>query len=552
MGVDAQGYATMPSQPVNLPMAAVVWRPECEPLFPQNAPVVGSPDPRRGTDGPCVQLNALLALPRFSSLCDLMVLAGPDAAAASSAAAAHTSGARLPLYSEADQHTHALPQQEEEAIPIGAGVTVRGVVIAHQREGVVIEVVPEARASRPIQITLPPHVIRTEENCTMYSTTACGTELVRVSGSTGEDKCCDNRLWKTPKPYLAVQKLFAFFLVAVLSWAVALATFIVSVVLIPFLIGLPIFRCSAITWRWLAHRQLGMLLELEPLSTGCTLSYPSARIPGGSTWDYASQCHTWSCLTFVFICFPLTLYTFLFTIITLPLSLVLVIFIIGIPILIAMTNVHRGLRMAVRNVAICCIATRLEGESSVPETAALCPTGVVAVPAEPHREGANDDNIAGGGASFSNDSDEWQPSPEEVTAVFSASATGVPAAKCDYGNAGGEAAAEAVGYQASTFTRVTTRDRTSEEAAALERFQIAWGRIFGNRQCTLQDIVIAPPRAVGLGPRHFIRVADNVDEARRAQLVKAYKTAFSAMYVHIMDADEQRQHCGPDFSGFFE
>jgi len=490
MGVDAQGYAAVSSQPVNLPMAAVVWRPECEPLFPQNVPVVGSPE----------------------------------------------------------------PQQPEEDIPIGAGVTVRGVVLAHERGGVVIEVLPEARASRPVKITLPPHAIRTEENCTMYSTTACGTELVRVSGSKGEDKCCDTGLWKTSKPYSALLKLFAFFLVVVLSWAVAVATFIVSAVLLPFLIGIPVFRWSAITWRWLAHRQLGMLLDLEPLPTRCTLSYPSARIPGGSTWDYASQCHTWSCLAFVFICFPLTMYTFLFTVITLPFFVVLIILVVGIPLLIAATNVQRALRRALRSVAICCIATPVsEGESSVLETAALCPTGVVAVPVEFHQEEANDDNNAGGGAaSLSSDSDQWQPSPEEVTAVFSASATGVPAAKCDYGNAGGEGALEPAGCQASSFARVIPRDRTSEEAAALERFQTAWGRIFGNRQCTLQDIVIAPPRAVGLGPRHFIRVADNVDEARRAQLVKAYKTAFSAMYVHIMDADEQRKHYGPDFSGFFE
>jgi len=271
---------------------------------------------------------------------------------------------------------------------------------------------------------------------------------------------------------------------------------------------------------------------------------------------------------------PFTIFTFVFTMATLPLGCALLILIVGVPLLVAFTNMQRAFRRALRHVAVCCIATQLGeteageaqeagAEEREPLREPLCPppapaaaAGVVAVPPELDQEGADEDNNAAPEVVLSNDTDDWQPSQEEVSAAFSVQGAGEAAGKCDHGvgydGAGGEAAAEADGHRASPFSRVLSRDRTSEEAAALERFLVAWGRTFSGRQCTLQDIVIAPPRAAGLGPRHFIRVADNVDEARRAQLVKAYKAAFSAMYVHIMDADEQRKHYGPDFSGFFE
>eukprot|EP00756_Hemistasia_phaeocysticola_P035362 Hpha_TRINITY_DN16579_c0_g14::TRINITY_DN16579_c0_g14_i1::g.133535::m.133535 len=514
MGGDAGAYTSMQSQPMVTPMAIVPtaavgpvqWRAECEPLFP------------------------------------------------------------------ADGH-------EQEQIPVGSGVTVHGVIVAHERGGaVVVDVAPQTNVSRPIRITLPAQGVRRAVDNTLYSTTACGTELVMVSGggeaSTG---CCDTGLWKTARPYKAVPKLFAFFLVSVLSFAAALATFSVSAALLPLYIGLPVFRWSAAVWRWLAHQQLAMLLDLEPLPNRCTLSYPSANIRGGSACDYASQCHTWSCLVFlIVISFPMALTFFTLTMTLLPLSCALMILVIGIPMLVVTTNILSGCMRLLRNTAICCIAKRISDDLAVApgavpppppvEGQVLCPpVQPVAAPAE-LRRGEEEDNNSNNscsnnisdnnGVPFSSEgatSDDWQPSPDEVASVFSGvSVRGAPTVKCEHANAAGAAAEIDVSFQRSTFSRVMSRDRTSEEAAALGRFQTAWARTFGTRQCMLQDIVIAPPRTEGLGPRHFIRVADNVDEARRAQLVKAYKAAFSAMYVHIMDADEQRKHCGPDFSGFFE
>eukprot|EP00755_Sulcionema_specki_P028400 Sspe_Gene.89817::Locus_61499_Transcript_1_1_Confidence_1.000_Length_1690::g.89817::m.89817 len=118
------------------------------------------------------------------------------------------------------------------------------------------------------------------------------------------------------------------------------------------------------------------------------------------------------------------------------------------------------------------------------------------------------------------------------------------------GPEGGTASSSSSGGASPYSVWLQRRERTQEEVAALDKFTYAYRKLY-QKAPRLQDITIAPSKEPGKGPRHFICIGDVVDEGNRLKLVKAYKAAFSMMYVHIIDGDEQQRLGGTDYSAMY-
>eukprot|EP01062_Namystynia_karyoxenos_P055847 TRINITY_DN46861_c0_g1_i1.p1 TRINITY_DN46861_c0_g1~~TRINITY_DN46861_c0_g1_i1.p1 ORF type:complete len:577 (+),score=183.29 TRINITY_DN46861_c0_g1_i1:99-1733(+) len=492
---------------------------------------------------------------------------------------------------------------------IGTEVTLRGMVSGHRPDGtVLVEVVGGSGSTRipikPQQLTVRSQLVeRLSRGGVEYlRLPPAPPERVAASGS-----CCDTSAWRRSSRYVAAGRIVLYGFLCVLTWAAAVTLFMLSICLLPFFIGLPIFKHSAIVWRWMAHRHLDILLSIAPVPQGIMLMHPSARIPDGTFCDYFKSGHTWSCIFYLMlVSFPLGFTAFCLVMTLLPTALCLMVIVIGLPLLVATLNTVRCLGVTMRGTAVCFLAEVVRDEGAVPllgspavrpgsassslravngpassgggSPAAPSPVRgspeAPQAPAAPAPPAERSVSAAAPGAAaaapptppedpikpckepweFDEEQLKWVPDAAEVIEVFAESSFApAPDDKTGQGQpvAGAAAAAgSADGARRQESAWLICRERTPEEESALVRFRAAWGKLF-TAPCRLQDVVIAPPREVGMGPRHFIRIADQVADEGRLKLIKTYRQLYSAMYVHIVDSEEQRQHYGPDFSAAY-
>eukprot|EP01065_Artemidia_motanka_P022813 TRINITY_DN26_c1_g1_i1.p1 TRINITY_DN26_c1_g1~~TRINITY_DN26_c1_g1_i1.p1 ORF type:complete len:511 (+),score=179.21 TRINITY_DN26_c1_g1_i1:66-1535(+) len=449
--------------------------------------------------------------------------------------------------------------------PIGTEVILRAVVVAHKSDGTVL-VEMQGGAGR---VAVLPQGLSSASGELQRSSHG-GVEMIRVPPEppgTESPECCDQSQWRKAGSYSIAARVSLYGLFSMFSWAATLSSFVVATVLLCFIIGVPLFRSAAVLWRWLAHRHLDLLLEVSPPPQGVVLSHPSARIPGAGFREYFCSGHTWSCLFYLlFVSFPISLFTFVLTLTLFPMSLGLLVLFIGIPMFTASAATVRCLGATMRQIAVCMIAERMQDDGAwlllnsekpggppSPEPAPRAarsspPASLPEVPAMPDRRPERAPPAAAATKWEDNDATlGWVPDAEEVVEIFAEYSHAPQPPPGKQTQAPEQEPPEAAAPVPSHF--LVDRDRSSDEDGALARFRCAWAKTCGSADpCRLQDIVIAPPKEPGMGPRHFIRVANEVDYQLRLKLVKGYKAMFSSMYVHIVDADEQRMHYGADFS----
>eukprot|EP01064_Diplonema_japonicum_P028309 TRINITY_DN4311_c2_g1_i2.p1 TRINITY_DN4311_c2_g1~~TRINITY_DN4311_c2_g1_i2.p1 ORF type:complete len:529 (+),score=120.28 TRINITY_DN4311_c2_g1_i2:45-1631(+) len=257
------------------------------------------------------------------------------------------------------------------------------------------------------------------------------------------------------------------------------------------------FSQSAIGWRWLAHRHLDILLSGHPPSRGAIVTHPTAVMEHGSRVSYFMSGHTWRCFVYVtLLALPFSFVTLFFTMMCVPFGVLMCcrpLFCFGANVVYGALWLERSVCLGMVGHVMCEYSLAEMGDAELQQGEATV-GGVV----------------------------------DEVTPVLTSDG-------------------QSNGMQNSWLSQ---RQRSQEELMSVEKFNNSYLRLFGTIP-RLQDITIEPPREPGRGPRHFITVADAINDSQRLKLVKAYKQAFSTMYVHIVDLEEQQRQEGTDYSALY-
>eukprot|EP01059_Diplonema_ambulator_P019827 TRINITY_DN33490_c0_g1_i1.p1 TRINITY_DN33490_c0_g1~~TRINITY_DN33490_c0_g1_i1.p1 ORF type:complete len:480 (+),score=92.84 TRINITY_DN33490_c0_g1_i1:80-1519(+) len=299
--------------------------------------------------------------------------------------------------------------------------------------------------------------------------------------------CCPGAGWADLTFFKQIGWAYTHFISCIIAWA--------TVFVLVFFSPLMFAQCAA-CWRWLAHRQLDILLSACPPSRGAIISHPSASIKHGTVCAYFRSGHTWRCLVYVLLlAMPLNMITMVFTCMCLPFSILMCIrplFCLGANIVYACLWLERKVCLGMVGHIVCEYSLGVMGDDGKQEFDSMA-EGVV----------------------------------DEVTPVLTGD-----------------------GMVGEGNSWLASRQRSREELMSVEKFNNSYLRLFGAFP-RLQDITIEPPREPGRGPRHFITIADSINDTQRLKLVKAYKQAFSTMYVHIIDLEEQQRQEGTDYSALY-
>ena len=412
-----------------------------------------------------------------------------------------------------------------------------GIVVGYRSDGaVLVSIASEDIACAPIHPSnlkwgvtddqlfgkaFSPEVLQTFVNVKNKVTSFDGMTIVKVPPSKrgnhtlfgkkldapvrGPDDCCCR-----PTPWSDL----SLFLVAagvILNFAMSIVT-VVACMLGIFVCFMPFgFKYSARVWRWFAHRHIDLLLGVAPPDKGVVVTYPNATIPNGAGLRYAGSCHTWQCLAYCligpfisFACVGVSM-----------MCMALGCLVFCRPLFRFVTNLVWGIATFERAL-VCAILTHTvceydlyvqgqEDEDEEPQVVVLDGENMVGRTERDVADGVTYEGVQGLGA-------------EEGTGLL------------------------------DNFLK--NRGRSMEEGMALEKFNGAFTRLFG-RPSKLQDIQIHPPREPGRGPRHYVTIGDSLTDAERLKVIKAYKQAFSTMYVHIVDLDEQERQGGTDYSALY-
>ena len=408
-----------------------------------------------------------------------------------------------------------------------------GIVIGYRSDGAVLVNIPTANLlSAPIdpsnlswgETFNVPESISNFMDPMLPVRTFEGRDIVRVRAEkvrfSNEDMCCSPTSVTNVAMYKMLLWSFANFIFSCFSLTMAF----LSIFLMPFTAGY-----SCMLNRWMAHRHLHMLLIAHPPSVELVLSHPTAIIKNGNLVSYFCAGHTWRCLCYcLFLAFPLAVVSVALAMFSLPLGIVGSIFVCS-PFLRIANGIIRATLWIERSTAVCFLSQP------------VCDVNEVV---------ANLEKNGNGPRTTTRLAANEEATPTERSGLVEASAY---ARECHEGEAPplfGDGATPPNPGTGEHSMWLSKRDRNQEESIAIEKFAASFYKTFG-RFPRLQDIQVQPPREPGKGPRHFITLADNVDDADRLKLVKSYKQAFSNMYVHIVDAEERQRQQGTDYSAMY-
>lgn len=236
----------------------------------------------------------------------------------------------------------------------GAEVSLRGSVVEYNADGTVLVQLHGAAG----RVSVLPQALSSVATALQRSSVN-GEELVRLAPSPGDSEsspCFDTAIWRSGRGYAVAARVMAYGVVATLTWALTLSSFVISVALLPVLVGFPLFRVSAVMWRWLAHRHLDLLLQCAPPRGGCVLAHPSAALPDGSASGYFCSTHTWGCLALLLLSLPLGLGAFVLVASSIAVSGALMIVGVGVPLMALSLNLAALFGSSLRRLGVCLVS----------------------------------------------------------------------------------------------------------------------------------------------------------------------------------------------------